>query len=89
MYGSIYDKDYLIIECAYNDDETEWIDNGVRQEGAWKVAAGFRGGIGGNTRLGGGELLFNVAAAPEPISSVLFLLGGAVLGIKRFRKKSV
>ncbi len=26
---------------------------------------------------------------PEPVSSALFLLGGAVLGIKRFRKKAV
>ena len=37
-----------------------------------------------------GELYWdnvNVAVAPEPISSTLFLVGGATLGFRRFRKK--
>jgi len=32
---------------------------------------------------------YQSAVAPEPVSSMLFILGGAAFGIKRFKKKSV
>ncbi len=40
--------------------------------------------VGGTAEING---IDNVAVAPEPISSILFVVGGATLGFRRFRKK--
>jgi len=57
----------------------------IRMAGTWTVY-----GVDGDGVWLSNPASFNVASAtPEPVSSALFILGGAVLGIKRFRKKSV
>ena len=41
---------------------------------------------GGTGAMGIGEIS-SISVAPEPISSTLFIVGGATLGLRRFRKK--
>lgn len=58
-----------------------WFDTGVGTgatiDGAYKQMSSI-------TRTG----VPDVAVAPEPVSSILFLTGGAVLGFRRFNKKA-
>ena len=67
----------------------------VAKVGDWHVAAGYE--LGTPINLFGKEIIipkdvgvgctsFNVTAVPEPISTVLFVLGGATLAVRRLRK---
>ena len=68
----------------------------VAKVGDWHIAAGYELGTpidlcGTNIILpkdaGVGCANFNVTAVPEPVSTVLFLLGGATLAVRRLRRK--
>lgn len=61
-----------------------------RQVGEWSVSGQTMALAGDGFHAFSGNTTFNVKAAPEPISSALFLLGAAVFGLKgRLRKKGV
>ena len=49
-------------------------------------SAFFRVGIGGSYAQGNLNTI-QIAVVPEPISSILFIVGGATLGLRRFWKK--
>lgn len=54
--------------------------------GQWQVQAGLYNGADGY--IGAGDVFFTVTA-PEPLSALLFLLGGTGMAVVRFRKRSV
>jgi hypothetical protein len=56
----------------------------IRKAGNWTVRADYSTAGGAGTT---GEIAFKVNAVPEPISSALFLLGGATLAVRQYRKK--
>ncbi|MBI5665932.1 MAG: hypothetical protein HZC49_12730 [Nitrospirae bacterium] len=58
--------------------EVTWL-NDMREEGDWNVMGSY---LYANGASGSGSTTFTVT--PEPISFILFLAGGAVLGVRRF-----
>jgi hypothetical protein len=40
-----------------------------------------------STHIVSSDFLMNLTVVPEPVSSTLFIVGGAVLGVRRYRKK--
>lgn len=60
----------------------DWID--IKEIGTWEVTAKYAG-CGSGCELNYGTTSFTVV--PEPVSSMLFLVGAATLGFRRFRKK--
>jgi hypothetical protein len=65
---------------------TNW--SSVVKTGLWEVDAGYFGLGTGIYKEGNEKLFFNVVAAPEPISSALFLLGGGALALRTYRKRA-
>lgn len=80
---------------AFSNDDEYWLslDNGwdssgapvnwseVRRMGQWNVYASFLYATGGS-----GTGATNFTVTPEPISSILFLIGGAALATRRYYK---
>jgi hypothetical protein len=62
----------------------DWVD--IVEIGDWNVTAKYAGCIP-NCDLYYGSTGFTVV--PEPVSSMLFIVGAATLGFRRFRKKSI
>ena len=60
----------------------------VKQIGTWNISAGYLypSNLNGDY-AGAGKTSFTVTAVPEPVSTVLFLLGGATLAVRRLRRK--
>ncbi len=62
----------------------------VKQLGTWTADANFTYYASNGTTIlknGSGSTAFNVTAAPEPISSALFLIGGTALAAWQIRRK--
>ena len=56
-----------------------------KRTGEWSVRAKWRNGIGDEK----GKDLVNFTVTPEPVSSLLFLLGGAGLAVTGYRKRKM
>jgi hypothetical protein len=67
---------------AFDGQADVWFDSstgtGATIDGVYKQMSGI-------TRVGAPDV---AAVAPEPVSSILFLSGGAVMGVRRFCKKA-
>jgi hypothetical protein len=63
-----------------NGNSVEWFD--IMKVGDWTVNASYHYATG---EVGSGSTNFTVT--PEPVASLLFIVGGAVLTFKYYRKK--
>jgi hypothetical protein len=61
--------------------------NSIKTEGLWIVEAEYSFGTGRDKVWGSGSTSFTVT--PEPISSILFVTGGATLAVRYWRKKKI
>lgn len=81
-------KTYRTDEYWLTLDSYDWYNES--NVGTWDVDVLFKYmKYGSSTPLssGSGSTPFTMSAVPEPISTVLFLLGGATLAARRLRKK--
>jgi hypothetical protein len=86
------DKDNYVIRSKGYENEI-WLSPGnlwdeIKEEGTWKIKAHFTSPFS-SPHSGHETAGFTVASAivPEPVSSILFIAGGAVLACRRYLKK--
>lgn len=81
---------YYFTSTEPNNNQERWLTlnnwNDVKSSGPWSIDASYFYANNPNNPIGNGKTTFVVS--PEPISSILFLVGGAALiGSRKFRKK--
>ncbi len=80
------DSIYYFIGSAPSTEQDIWLSfndwDSIKKSGLWEVEAvySYAGGS-----FGSGSTSFTVS--PEPISSILFITGGATLAVRHYRKK--
>lgn len=86
IYGDSQD---VWVSLAGGWDKNKWIEwQDIREPGTWSVSADYKYFCKNKK---GHELIrfeVNPSVVPEPISSILFIVGGATLGVARLRKQS-
>ena len=80
-------KYWLSLNSGLDESNNPVTWNSVKQVGTWNITAGYLYPFSTKDYAGAGETSFKVTAVPEPVSTVLFLLGGATLAVRRFRRK--
>ena len=80
--GTMYSKN--MTGALYNNWQSlsDWDTLKEGRAGDWSVLTTWNSGTGGSQTLN-----FKLNAAPEPVSSALFLIGGVTLAAIRIRKK--